>query len=67
MLEEAGYEPLNLRDAGVVELLEEERLEQYETFEENALAKGRYLPQAKTTSAIERHKLVLPPICVPLG
>ncbi|HEY6219356.1 MAG TPA: non-canonical purine NTP pyrophosphatase [Gemmatimonadaceae bacterium] len=42
LLESAGYAPLDLREAGIDESPAEDALEQYETFEENALAKGRY-------------------------
>ena len=43
MLAAYGIETITLADAGVAEHPdEEERLEQYETFEENALAKARY-------------------------
>jgi len=37
-----GYDVVNLAHAGVAEHADEEGLEQFETFEENALAKARY-------------------------
>ena len=42
MLEAAGFEPVDLRELGMEELPEEEGIECYDTFEENALAKARY-------------------------
>ena len=45
MLEGAGYEPVDLRELGIPEAPEEEGIECYETFEENALAKARYFHQ----------------------
>lgn len=42
MFADAGIGIIDLDDAGVGERAEEEGLERYETFEENALAKARY-------------------------
>lgn len=42
MLSAAGYEVVDLEAAGIQEVADEDRLEAFETFEENALAKGRY-------------------------
>jgi len=42
MLSDAGYDVIDLEAAGVPETPAEDGLEKYETFEENALAKGRY-------------------------
>jgi XTP/dITP diphosphohydrolase len=53
-----GLTVLDLHDAGIAETAGEEALEAYETFEENALAKGRYfsalsgLPVAADDSGI---------------
>ena len=38
----AGYDVRSLADAGIVESEDEEAVEQFETFEENALAKARF-------------------------
>jgi XTP/dITP diphosphohydrolase len=38
----AGLDVIDLREAGIEETPAEDDLEQFETFEENALAKGRY-------------------------
>lgn len=47
MARNAGFEVLSLSDLGLAEHPEEEALEVFETFEENALAKARYfLPRA---------------------
>jgi XTP/dITP diphosphohydrolase len=54
-----GFDAIDLADAGILERPEEDDLEVYETFEENALAKGRYfaalsgLPVAADDSGIE--------------
>ena len=42
MIETAGFRPLSLDDVGLAPVPDEEFLEQYETFEENALAKARW-------------------------
>jgi len=42
MFEAAGVEVADLDDAGIAEIGEEDDLEHFETFEENALAKARY-------------------------
>ena len=42
MLRAAGFEPLTLADAGIDYVPEEESVEAFDTFEENALAKARY-------------------------
>jgi XTP/dITP diphosphohydrolase len=42
LLAAAGFDAIDLRDAGVVASAEEEALEQFATFEENALAKAHY-------------------------
>ena len=42
MLESAGFDPVDLRELGVVEAPEEAGIECFDTFEENALAKARY-------------------------
>ncbi len=42
MLRAAGFEPVTLADLGVALLPEEESVEAFETFEENAMAKARY-------------------------
>jgi XTP/dITP diphosphohydrolase len=42
MFEARGIAVLDLREAGIAETAAEDALEAYETFEENALAKGRY-------------------------
>ena len=42
LLEARGYAPVDLVDAGVPESAAEDRLEVFDTFEENALAKARY-------------------------
>jgi len=39
---DAGLAPVTLEEAGIPELPEEEHLEEFPTFEENALAKARY-------------------------
>jgi XTP/dITP diphosphohydrolase len=55
---ERGLAVLDLHEAGIVEAPAEDELEAYETFEENALAKGRYfaaltgLPVAADDSGI---------------
>ena len=60
---ERGFAVLDLREAGIAETSAEDELEAYETFEENALAKGRYfhglsgLPVAADDSGIEVHAL----------
>lgn len=38
----AGFEVLSVEDAGIAESEMEERVEEFETFQENALAKARY-------------------------
>lgn len=45
MLEEAGFAPMDLTAAGIAPTEEEERIEAFDTFEENALAKARYFFQ----------------------
>lgn len=58
LFEERGLTVLDLREAGIPESDAEEALEAFETFEENALAKGRYfaalsgLPVAADDSGI---------------
>jgi len=42
MLRDAGFEPVTLDDLGVAPLPEEDSVEAFETFEENAMAKARY-------------------------
>jgi XTP/dITP diphosphohydrolase len=42
ILASAGFRAVNLSEAGIEETAEEEGIECYETFEENALAKARY-------------------------
>ena len=42
LLEQAGYRVMDLADAGIPELAEEQDVERFGTFEENALAKARY-------------------------
>jgi XTP/dITP diphosphohydrolase len=42
MIRAAGYEPVTLDDAGIALLSEEESVEAFDTFEENAMAKARY-------------------------
>ena len=42
LLAAAGYEAIDLRAAGITESAEEDALEQFVTFEENALAKAHY-------------------------
>ncbi len=42
MIRAAGYEPVTLDDAGIALLPEEESVEAFDTFEENAMAKARY-------------------------
>jgi len=42
MLRDAGYEPVDLGTAGIVESADEAEVECHPTFEENALAKARY-------------------------
>jgi XTP/dITP diphosphohydrolase len=42
MLRAAGFEPVTLDELGIALLPEEETVEAFETFEENALAKARY-------------------------
>jgi XTP/dITP diphosphohydrolase len=60
---ERGLSVLDLREAGIEETVAEDALEVYETFEENALAKGRYfatlsgLPVVADDSGIEVHAL----------
>jgi XTP/dITP diphosphohydrolase len=41
----AGHEVLGLRDAGILPAPEEEGLERFDTFEENAMAKARYFAE----------------------
>ena len=56
---DAGFDVLDLRDAGIAERPDEESLESAETFEENALLKARYfaalsgLPTVADDSGIE--------------
>jgi XTP/dITP diphosphohydrolase len=63
MFAERGFTALDLTEAGIAETAAEDDLEAYETFEENALAKGRYfaalsgLPVAADDSGIEVHAL----------
>ncbi|HEX6965225.1 MAG TPA: RdgB/HAM1 family non-canonical purine NTP pyrophosphatase [Gemmatimonadaceae bacterium] len=45
MLARVGMEAIDLDEAGVAELPEEEDIERFETFEENALAKARYFAE----------------------
>jgi XTP/dITP diphosphohydrolase len=60
---ERGLSVLDLREAGIEETVAEDALEVYETFEENALAKGRYfatlsgLAVVADDSGIEVHAL----------
>jgi len=42
MLAEAGFEPVDLAAAGIRESADEDAVEAFETFEENALAKARH-------------------------
>ena len=42
MLQQAGYEPLDLVDAGIAPALAESGIEAFATFEANAMAKARY-------------------------
>jgi XTP/dITP diphosphohydrolase len=42
MLRDAGFEPLTLDDLGIAPDPEEDSVEAFETFEENAMAKARY-------------------------
>jgi XTP/dITP diphosphohydrolase len=42
MLRDAGFEPLTLDDLGIPPDREEDSVEAFETFEENAMAKARY-------------------------
>jgi len=52
MLRAAGFEPVTLEDLGIELLPEEESVEAFDTFEENALAKARYFfTRAKTLGA----------------
>ena len=42
MFARAGFDAVDLREAGIAESAEEDGLERFETFEENALAKARH-------------------------
>lgn len=42
MIRDVGFEPVTLDDLGIALLPEEDSVEAFETFEENALAKARY-------------------------
>lgn len=42
MLRAAGFDPVTLADLGIAQLPEEDSVEAFETFEENAMAKARY-------------------------
>ncbi|MEP7344407.1 MAG: non-canonical purine NTP pyrophosphatase [Gemmatimonadaceae bacterium] len=42
MLEQAGYAPIDLTEAGIVATADEDGIEAYDTFEANALAKARH-------------------------
>jgi XTP/dITP diphosphohydrolase len=42
MIRDAGYEPLTLGDLGIAPDPQEDAVEAFETFEENAMAKARY-------------------------
>ena len=42
MLRDAGFDAIDLREAGIADSPEEDDLERYGTFEENALAKARH-------------------------
>ena len=59
MLERAGFDALDLRDAGIPESAEEDDLERFDTFEDNALAKARHfhrvsgLPTVADDSGLE--------------
>jgi XTP/dITP diphosphohydrolase len=63
MFAERGLAAVDLHEAGIPETAAEDDLEAFETFEENALAKGRYfaalsgLPVAADDSGIEVHAL----------
>ncbi len=45
LLAEAGLRAVSLSDVGLEELAEEDSLEEFDTFEENALAKARYFSE----------------------
>ncbi|HVT39582.1 MAG TPA: non-canonical purine NTP pyrophosphatase [Gemmatimonadaceae bacterium] len=51
MVAAAGFHPVSLADAGVVHSDEEDALEAFDTFEENALAKARWFQRLSQTSA----------------
>jgi XTP/dITP diphosphohydrolase len=57
MIRDAGFAPLTLDDLGIVSVSEEESVEAFETFEENAMAKARHFlartraPGARVVSA----------------
>ncbi len=60
MLREAGFTPVTLTRLGIAHALEEEAIERFETFRENALAKAKYfyarcggLPVVAEDSGIE--------------
>ncbi|HEY2517555.1 MAG TPA: non-canonical purine NTP pyrophosphatase [Polyangiaceae bacterium] len=59
MFQAAGFDAVSLDDAGFPEQAAEDDLEQFDTFDENALAKGRYfaalsgLPVAADDSGLE--------------
>jgi XTP/dITP diphosphohydrolase len=59
----SGFEVIDLGAAGLPETAREDDLEQYESFEENALAKGRYfaalsgMPVVADDSGLEVHAL----------
>jgi XTP/dITP diphosphohydrolase len=61
---EAGFEAITLKQAGIEESPDEDAVEAYDTFEENALAKARYflplasgLPVVADDSGLEVHAL----------
>jgi XTP/dITP diphosphohydrolase len=61
---EAGFEAITLKQAGIEESPDEDAVEAYDTFEENALAKARYflplasgLPVIADDSGLEVHAL----------
>jgi XTP/dITP diphosphohydrolase len=52
LLREAGWQVIDLGEAGIAESPEEDGLEVFETFEENALAKARYFHRRSGLTAI---------------
>ena len=53
LIEEAGFRPVTLDDAGIAISAEEDALEVFDTFEANALAKGRWFQRIVSTAGLD--------------